>query len=965
MGTVVAQGKNGTAVPYDSYDIVPIPDIPGVGGGLGFNPTDAGAWSQAVAQAPNGVGGTGNVGAFSFTANGGGPMTFTITVRPFASLIDTVPGTLYVYTRDAGGNPTVLTFPVGGSGLTPQTYSITYGDTGTQTYQGQIDFAIVPSVPALGMALTGGAKLLDSLGVLSKNARFGTSGALPSAGYNVQVFTPSVGPRSENDSFNSTSLDPNFPSADDEIVTGSVTKTDVQTSTGASIADEYTDNALNAEFFKDESGKNSALIYNAQTTQDVAVWTSGIFDVNTDLQGQPHLTIVASQLTDEVNFSTDPKVKMEYGSLDTQSDSDQTTVQNVQSIAGSSNDEISLYNVYKVKGSTGDDVFDVDLTGISNTPLDIDGNGGNDILNIQVAPSGTPGNLSLTTTSNSSGGITVTGNGFSANVSSVETINLAGDNNTLFLKPTDSPTNTTINLGATTPSSNDTLDFSQYGNSVYLGSTKSAEGSGQAIGLFGSANMTAFTGLSFAGVTDLMLGAGNDTIDISGGADPYLKTINTGDGNDTVSVSGSGVTVNFGSGNDTLKSSGPGTIVKTGTGADKIEASHNGQLLVEDASTDDRITYYGNTLTGGVHWGGSESVYAYGIHGERYGRNKQGNLVIVDDNGNETFIPRFNFGTDGTDRTAGIEVLDISFKLARSNMWTSSFETAAAILCAEEKAGEALYGWPPSGMKDPLVLDLNGDGISLSAEEGSGVSFDINNNGFAAPVGWVNADDGFLVRDLNGNGKIDNDGEMFGGPSASGFSQLALLDGNGDGKVDASDNGLVDFNGDGVVDSSDTFDSLKIWVDANQNGVTDAGELHSLSDFNIVSIAVGSTPSAKLGPIRANRRDWSFSTRRGVRSMKPKCRSKTGSSIPPWAWPLSSRSRPVRAGSSNICCSSGKLAGALICDRMPQQHSTETSCFANSRGRYALSFKAFGESSGTRHVCDSNLRLLVTERALW
>jgi Ca2+-binding RTX toxin-like protein len=338
---------------------------------------------------------------------------------------------------------------------------------------------------------------------------------------------------------------------------------------------------------------------------------------------------------------------------------------------------------------------------------------------------------------------------------------------------------------------------------------------------------------------------GNDDSLTTGSIGSGIKELDTGNGNDTVSDSASGVTIDLGGGKNTLKSSGPGTIVKAGAGADTIEISHNKQLLVEDAGTDDNLTYYGSTLTGGVRWGGSESVYAYGIHGERYGRNKSGDLVILDQNGNETFVSGFNFGTDGTNRTAGIEVLDISFKLIRTDQWTASFQTAAAILCAEEKAGEALFGWKPTGAKDPLVLDLTGAGISLTAQEASGVSFDINNDRFAAGVGWTDSSggNGFLVRDLNGNGKIDNDSEMFGGPSASGFSQLALLDGNHDGKIDASDNGLVDFNGDGKIDSSDTFDSLKIWVDANGNGVTDPGELHSLSDFNIVSISVASTPS--------------------------------------------------------------------------------------------------------------------------
>jgi hypothetical protein len=198
---------------------------------------------------------------------------------------------------------------------------------------------------------------------------------------------------------------------------------------------------------------------------------------------------------------------------------------------------------------------------------------------------------------------------------------------------------------------------------------------------------------------------------------------------------------------------------------------------------------------------------------------------------------------------------------------------------------------------------------------------------------------------------------MFGGPSASGFAQLALLDGNHDGKVDATDNGLVDFNGDGVVDSRDTFDTLKVWVDANGNGVTDPGELHALSDFNIVSISVASTPStatngnnaitdtatfqradgttgtvadvqlraddfntkwtgdssvsaeaakrpdlkgygtlilAKRCPIPASPRGRSCFIRRGFRSKEAKCRSRTRWSISRRAWPSPSRSRPVR-----------------------------------------------------------------------
>jgi Ca2+-binding RTX toxin-like protein len=346
----------------------------------------------------------------------------------------------------------------------------------------------------------------------------------------------------------------------------------------------------------------------------------------------------------------------------------------------------------------------------------------------------------------------------------------------------------------------------------------------------------------FKGFEVLKADPGDDTVILKGSAAQSWQEVDFTSGNNTITSSVAGLTINLGTGNNTVTATGPGTIVKSGGGENKIEASHNGQLLFENASTADRITYYGSTLTGGVHWGGSESPYAYGIHGDRYGRNQQGDLVILDGSGNETFIPRFNFSTDGTNLTAGLYVIDVHFEIRKGNIWTTGFEAAAMMLKSLKQIGRALHGTPLHGT-DPLVLDLDGNGIPLTGREISGVSFDINNNRFATPTGWVDSNDGILARDLDGNGRIDDDSEMFGGPQAAGFAQLATLDGNVDGKVDASDNALADFNGDGTVDASDTFDSLKVWVDANQDGVTDAGELHALSDYDIVSIAVGSTPS--------------------------------------------------------------------------------------------------------------------------
>ena len=138
---------------------------------------------------------------------------------------------------------------------------------------------------------------------------------------------------------------------------------------------------------------------------------------------------------------------------------------------------------------------------------------------------------------------------------------------------------------------------------------------------------------------------------------------------------------------------------------------------------------------------------------------------------------------------------------------------------------------------DPLTLDLDGDGLELTGVNSLSASFDFNADGYAERTGWVRPDDGILVRDLNGNGRIDNVTEMFGGLGVSGFAQLAALDGNHDGKVDAADNGLADFNGDGTVDANDTIASLQVWRDLNEDGVTQPGELFSLAAAGVASIS--------------------------------------------------------------------------------------------------------------------------------
>ena len=138
----------------------------------------------------------------------------------------------------------------------------------------------------------------------------------------------------------------------------------------------------------------------------------------------------------------------------------------------------------------------------------------------------------------------------------------------------------------------------------------------------------------------------------------------------------------------------------------------------------------------------------------------------------------------------------------------------------------------------PIVLDLDGDGIETLSNSG-GVYFDHAGDGFAEQSGWISQDDGFLVRDLNGNGKIDSGLELFGsetflknGQKASnGFIALQELDDNFDGKVDSNDS---------------AFETLRVWRDLNRDGQSQENELFSLNDSGVRSVNVGYNSSSLI-----------------------------------------------------------------------------------------------------------------------
>lgn len=143
------------------------------------------------------------------------------------------------------------------------------------------------------------------------------------------------------------------------------------------------------------------------------------------------------------------------------------------------------------------------------------------------------------------------------------------------------------------------------------------------------------------------------------------------------------------------------------------------------------------------------------------------------------------------------------------------------------------------GLLSPIILDLDGDGIEMKSIKKSKARFDMNGDGGSDDTGWIGKGDGFLVIDRNNDGLINDVSELsFGAEKANATSDLDAL-------------ATLDNNGDKVIDAKDArFGELKIWVDADLDGVTDAGELKTLAELGIKSIGLVAQHregSAKVG----------------------------------------------------------------------------------------------------------------------
>jgi hypothetical protein len=171
----------------------------------------------------------------------------------------------------------------------------------------------------------------------------------------------------------------------------------------------------------------------------------------------------------------------------------------------------------------------------------------------------------------------------------------------------------------------------------------------------------------------------------------------------------------------------------------------------------------------------------------------------------------------------------------KSSFGTPTTTTGTGGTQQTTSGGNAITVW-----QDPLVLDLNGDGVRTSGAS-SPVRFDMQGDGQKELLTWTNpnTEEGFLWIDRNHDGVVTDGTELFGvgtdlpaGVKArDGFEALAMYD-----------NPAYGGNGDGVISKDDDiWNRLRLWVDRNHDGYSSRDEHESIHAYHVEAIRLGYT----------------------------------------------------------------------------------------------------------------------------
>jgi len=161
-----------------------------------------------------------------------------------------------------------------------------------------------------------------------------------------------------------------------------------------------------------------------------------------------------------------------------------------------------------------------------------------------------------------------------------------------------------------------------------------------------------------------------------------------------------------------------------------------------------------------------------------------------------------------------------------------------AFSLASEQRSYSSLEMSAGALKDPLIVQFGEQGLGHITDN---VLFDINQDEHLDNLPIFSGDVGYLVFDKNNNQQADTGNELFGPQTGNGFSELAVLDSDENGFIDAND---------------DEFSQLYVWQPQQ-------GALISLQDANIKAINISAidTPFSFYGDngeIAAQLRQSSF-----------------------------------------------------------------------------------------------------------
>ena len=140
--------------------------------------------------------------------------------------------------------------------------------------------------------------------------------------------------------------------------------------------------------------------------------------------------------------------------------------------------------------------------------------------------------------------------------------------------------------------------------------------------------------------------------------------------------------------------------------------------------------------------------------------------------------------------------------------------------------------WVYVPRRDPVVIDLDGDGLEFTTAANGITTFDVNDDGVKDKLAWTTGKDALLVYDHNGDNKVTRFDELAFGTHLS-TPNPDMPD------LQALSHREFDENQDGLFDANDKkWSMFKLWQDKNSNGVVDQGEIQELSQAGVESIAL-------------------------------------------------------------------------------------------------------------------------------